>query len=122
MRAVQYLLIVLTAALASCLSVPPEGDEAAGGPDAGPAGGEQVGSLTCGALFGQAPEYTPCRETDSSCEFVTEDPDDADFLCRDMCGTRQCLTGYDSDNLSCDRLSEDGCDAPHESQICVCAR
>ena len=94
-----------------------------GGPDAGPTGGgEPVPSSTCSALFGAVPEYTPCGETSSSCEFVTEDPADADFFCRDMCGTHQCLTGYDSDNLSCERLSEDGCSAPHESQICVCAR
>lgn len=121
MRAVQCFWIVMTAALVACLDVPP-GPEATRGPDAGQNGERPVGASTCGALYGAVPEYTACGETSTSCEFVTEDPDNMDFTCRDVCGARQCVTGYDSDNLSCDRLSEDGCDAPHESQICVCAR
>jgi hypothetical protein len=81
-----------------------------------------MGSATCGALFGAAPEYTLCGESAHRCEFAADDPDDNDFVCLDMCGSHQCLTGYDTDGLSCEPTSEDGCNAGHQSQICVCAR
>ncbi len=120
MRGAWRGVIVATFMSAACLDIPEEapGFDSA---DAATAGGP-VSTSACDLLFGSAPEYTLCGESAGSCEFATEDPDDADFVCRDICGSRQCLTGYDSDNLSCERMSEDGCDAPHESQICVCAR
>lgn len=77
---------------------------------------------SCDAPFGSAPEYILCGETASSCRFASDDQNDRDFDCRTMCGSHQCLTGYDTDGLSCDALAEDGCNAQHKSQICVCAR
>jgi hypothetical protein len=119
MRAFQWCVIVLTATLSACMEVPPEADP---GPDAASPGGEPVGSTTCGALFGSAPDYMLCSENATSCTFASDDPDDQDFLCRALCGAHQCVTGYDTDGLSCEVTSEDGCDAGHQSQICVCAR
>jgi hypothetical protein len=106
---------------AACLEVPEESAVAPDSPDAAPAGGP-VSSSTCEALFGSAPAYMLCGETSSTCQFAADDPDDQDFVCRTMCGSHQCLSGFDTDGLSCDALTEDGCNAEHQSQICVCAR
>jgi len=114
-------VIALAMALGGCLEVPSPPSSGPGGPDAGLAA-PPVGSLDCAHLFGDAPGFILCGETPTSCELATEDPDDRDYVCRDVCGAAPCLTGYDSDGLSCQRLAEVGCDALHESQICVCAR
>lgn len=108
MRAAVLLLILLSAC---------DGEDdgrADAGPDARP-------GTSCRDLFGAAPVYMPCAETDQTCSFFTRG---AARTCDAICGDlgAGCVSSYVAVD-SCDPDSGDqSCSVPNAAQICVCKR
>ena len=112
-------LAVSLAALAGaggCLEAPH--DAPAPDIDAAPADPE------CDLVFGGARGYLFCGADEGTCTFFVNL--DGDFTCAIACegfGVA-CLAGFDNAEApdNCAIESDEGCDALHSDQICVCAR
>ncbi len=115
----------LVATMAACLESPP--GPLSPGPDAAGAGADAAfPGRSCDEIFGSAPDYQLCSEDANSCTFYSRLFNGDDFVCQDACGTfdSECLDGFADTDLGdkCEIDTEEGCESPHEDQICVCSR
>jgi hypothetical protein len=78
---------------------------------------------SCAELFGSAPEFLLCGETDTTCSFNAFTDGGT---CEQMCGSlgSTCTGATDNDGSSCNAIpgSADTCQTPRQNEICTCAR
>lgn len=78
-------------------------------------------SPSCEDQFGDAPSYTLCDESPSTCSFDVV----TDGTCDDLCASygETCVGAVDSDSgTACDDQGTTTCSSSHSSQICECTR
>jgi Right handed beta helix region len=77
----------------------------------------------CGALFGKAPGFKLCSETDTTCAFQATT---AGTTCEGLCGAMgsTCVEAFNNSETSCmaEPGSEDTCQTPRNNEICVCSK
>lgn len=90
--------------------------------------GEPV-SPSCAELYGAAPQYIPCDETEDSCSFSAHTgslrPNNCDSMCQAYGGT--CMMAFDNYNaagMECDVIegSNDDCTSTRSTELCVCSK
>lgn len=101
-----------------------EGDQQSTGESNGESSGMQVPS--CDDLFGAAPDYLLCAETDQECQFNATT---GGGNCDQMCGMfgAACNAAFDNPNSAgqeCDIImpNTDTCATNRGTEICVCAK
>jgi hypothetical protein len=112
-------------------SPPGTGDTSTGDPpvvetDADSGSSSSSGSVappSCDDVFGKAPGYVLCEETDTTCNFAALTMGTCAQMCAAYGGT--CLEAFDnvgSGGVECVpvRLSTDTCDTSRQTEICVC--
>ena len=109
--------LALTVA-AACLGTPPDA------PPDDPPGADAAIDPDCDLVFGGVRGYLLCGADEASCTFFVNL--DGEFTCAIACEEFgvACLAGFDNSEApdNCAIESEEGCDALHSDQICVCAR
>lgn len=101
-----------------------DGDTTAGIASAGST--SSGGPLTCDELYGNAPGYVLCEQTDRECRFnATTGGGTCNQMCTDFGGT--CLAAFDNPNTAgqeCIVLepNKDTCETPRTTELCVCSR
>ena len=80
--------------------------------------------VACVERFSAANLFRFCGAMEDACTFFSATGSSTDFTCAQLCLDLggACLTGFDSSSLEgCEHGGdEDGCDALHGSQVCVC--
>jgi hypothetical protein len=78
---------------------------------------------TCDELYGMAPDYLLCMETDSECHFnATTDGSNCNAMCAIFMGT--CIGAIDNPGGGCagDPAAMDTCDTNRFNEICICSK
>ncbi len=86
-------------------------------------GAVEVSKPSCEALFGDAPRFVLCDETETTCSFnALTDGGTCNQMCRSL-GSR-CVGAIDNDGNSCREIrgSRDTCDTRRQTEICICER
>ena len=108
MRRVVLLLLLL----AAC------GDEDGDPGDAGP---DAARGASCRDLFGTAPVFMPCAESDDTCSFFTRG---AARTCDAVCGDlgAGCVSSFRAVDSCAPDSGDQLCSVPNVAQICECKR
>jgi hypothetical protein len=83
-------------------------------------------SPSCDELYGGAPGYILCMESDSECRFnATTGGGDCNMMCAQFLGT--CIEAFDNPNDpgdECDivRPNSDDCNTDRGTELCVCSK
>lgn len=118
-------------------SIDPDGDSSTGrvatdegtsttdgstGTDEGSSSGS---AASCDELYGAAPDYILCMETDTECHFNATTNGNCNDMCAMFMGT--CVAAFDNPNSAgqeCDIIepNTDTCDTNRGTEICACSK